>query len=56
MTDIESRAQRQVDLARRVAAEVVGSAFLLAMKCWTCWWAFLRDLAEEGYASAEGYW
>src|SRR5881628_1487778 len=30
MTDIESRAQRQVDLARRVAAEVVGSAFLLA--------------------------
>src|SRR5439155_6899628 len=30
MTDIESRVQRQVDLTRRVAAEVVGSAFLLA--------------------------
>ena len=30
MADIESRVQRQVDLTRRVAAEVVGSAFLLA--------------------------
>src|SRR5256885_16257348 len=28
MIDIESRAQRQVDLARRVAAEVVGSGIM----------------------------